>query len=103
MKEWRAFMAKYYPDGDLKDSGNIFGFGITLTMMQVLKQCGSDFSRENLMKQAASLDMECPILLPGIRVRTSPTNFHPIRALQLIRWDGKTWQLFGDIIESAST
>ncbi len=103
MKQWRAFMAKYYPDGDVKDAGNLFGFGVTLTMLQVLKQCGSDLSRPNLMKQAASLDYDCPILLPGIRVKTSPTNFHPIRALQLMKWDGKTWAPFGDIIEGAST
>ncbi len=103
MKQWHAFMAKYYPDGDVKDAGNTFGFGVTLTMLQVLKQCGNDLSRENMMKQAANLDFECPILLPGIRVKTSPTNFHPIRALQLMRWDGKTWQPFGDVIESASS
>ncbi len=103
MKEWRAFMTKYYPDGDVNDSGNVFGYGITLTMMQVLKQCGQDLSRANIMKQAANLkDLDIPILLPGIKVNTSPTNFHPIRQLQLARWTGKTWDLFGDIIEGAS-
>jgi branched-chain amino acid transport system substrate-binding protein len=103
MNEWRAFMAKYYPEGDVKDAGNVFAYGISLTMMQVLKQCGNDLSRENMMKQAANLqNLESPVLLPGIRINTSPTNFHPIRQLQLIRWNGKIWELFGDIIEGAS-
>jgi branched-chain amino acid transport system substrate-binding protein len=67
-----------------------------------LKQCGDDFSRENIMNQAANLkDLELPVLLPGIKVNTSPTNFRPLRALQLIRWDGKTWVRFGSIIEGA--
>ena len=102
VKQFKAFMAKYYPEGDLKDASNIFSYGISLTMGQVLKQCGNDLSRENMMKQAASLDFDCPTLLPGIRVQTSATNFHPIRALQLIKWDGKTWELFGDIIQGAN-
>jgi branched-chain amino acid transport system substrate-binding protein len=104
MKEWRGFMAKYYPEGDLKDLGNITGFGLTHTMSIVLKNCGSDFSRENMMKQATNLhDVENPVLLPGIRINTSPTNYRPIRQLQLMRWTGQSWDLFGDIIEGAST
>jgi branched-chain amino acid transport system substrate-binding protein len=72
-------------------------------MLQVLKQCGNDLSRENMMKQAANLrNLESPVLLPGIRINTSPTNFHPIRQLQLMRWNGKVWELFGDIIEGTS-
>ncbi len=103
MKEWRAFMAKYYPEGDLKDLGNVTGFGLTLTMLQVLKQCGSDFSRANLMKQATNLhDLENPTLLPGIKINTGPTNYRPIRQLQLMRWTGKTWELFGDILSGAN-
>ena len=103
MKQWRAFMAKYYPDGDLKDGGNVSGFAFTDTMLHVLKQCGNDFSRENMIKQATSLrDLENPTTLPGIKLNTSPTNYHPIRQLQLMRWSGKTWELFGDIIEGAS-
>ena len=95
-----AFMAKYYPDGDAKDVINVFAYGISLTMMQVLKSCGNDLSRENMLKQATSLrDVENPILLPGIRVNTSSTNYHPIRQLQLMRWTGKAWDLFGDVIE----
>ena len=103
MNEWRAFMAKYYPDGDVKDLGNISGFGLTHTMLAVLKQCGNDFSRENMLKQATNLhDLENPVLLPGIKINTSPTNYRPIRQLQLMRWTGKTWDLFGDIIAGAN-
>jgi branched-chain amino acid transport system substrate-binding protein len=99
MKEWRVFMAKYYPEGDLKDGGNVSGFGLTHTMLRVLKQCGNDFSRENMMKQATNLhDVENPVFLPGIKLNTSPTNYHPLRQLQLMRWTGKTWDLFGDVI-----
>jgi branched-chain amino acid transport system substrate-binding protein len=104
MKQWRAFMAKYYPEGDLKDGGNVSAFGLTYTMRQVLKQCGEDFSRENLMKQATNVqNLDNPVVLPGITINTSPTNYHPIRQLQLMRWTGKTWDLFGDVISGAST
>ena len=73
-----------------------------LTMLQVLKQCGTDFSRENIMKQATNLkDLEIPVLLPGIKVNTSPTDYRPIRQMQLMKWGGKTWERFGDIIEGA--
>jgi branched-chain amino acid transport system substrate-binding protein len=103
MKEWRAFMAKYYPEGDLKDGGNVSGFALTYTMLATLKQCGNDFSRENLLNQATNLhDLENPLLLPGIKINTSPTNYRPIRQLQLMRWTGETWDLFGDIIAGAS-
>ncbi len=103
MKEWHAFMAKYYPEGDVKDASNVFAYGVTLTMIQTLKQCGNDLSRENMLKQATNLkNLESPVLLPGIRINTSPTNYHPIRQLRLMRWNGKVWDLFGDIIEGAS-
>ncbi|PPQ26191.1 ABC transporter substrate-binding protein [Rhodopila globiformis] len=103
MKKWREFMAKYYPDGDVKDGGNVAAYGLTDTMIAVLKACGNDLSRHNMMKQATNLhNLENPVLLPGIRINTSPTNYHPIRQLQLMRWNGKTWDLFGDIIEGAS-
>lgn len=103
MNQWRAFMAKYYPEGDLKDAGNVSAFALTYTMIKVLKACGNDMSRENMMKQATSLhDLEVPVALPGIKLNTSPTNYHPVRQLQLMRWTGKSWDLFGDIIEGAS-
>ena len=103
MKDWRAFMKKHFPDGDMSDGGYVFGYGVTLTMLQVLKQCGSDFSRANIMKQATNLkELEIPVLLPGIKVNTSPTNYRPIRQMQLMKWGGKTWERFGDIIEGAA-
>jgi branched-chain amino acid transport system substrate-binding protein len=99
MKDWYAFMAKYYPDGDLKDGGNVFGYAAAQTLVQVLKQCGDILTRENVMKQAASLkDLQLAILLPGIKINTSPTDFAPIQAEQLIRFDGKQWVRFGEVI-----
>ena len=103
MNEWRAFMAKYMPGADMTDVNHAFAYGVSMVMWQVLKQCDGDFSRANVMKQAANLhDAYDPVLLPGIKVNTSPTNFHPIRAMQLQRWTGKTWERFGDVIEGAS-
>jgi len=100
MNQWRDFMAKHMPGADLTDVNYVYGYGVSLTMLQVLKQCGDDLSRENIMKQAANLkNFENPTLLPGIRINTGPTNFHPIKAMQLVKWDGKTWVPFGDIIE----
>jgi branched-chain amino acid transport system substrate-binding protein len=100
MNQWRSFMAKYMPNADLTDGGTVFGYGVTTCLWQVLKQCGTDFSRGNIMKQAASLhDVEIAVLLPGIKVNTSATNFHPIRQMQLTRWNGKNFQRFGDILE----
>jgi branched-chain amino acid transport system substrate-binding protein len=104
MQEWRDFMAKNIPGGDLTDSSYVYAYGVSLTMLQVLKQCNGDFSRENVMKQATNLhDLSLPTLLPGIKVNTSPTNYHPIKALQMLRWDGKTWVRFGPVIEGASS
>ncbi len=100
MNEWRAFMAKYMPGADMTDGNYSFAYGVSTVMMQVLKQCDGDFSRANIMKQAANLhNAYDPVLLPGITVNTSPTNFHPIKAMQLEKWDGKTWVRFGDVIE----
>ncbi|HEX2940296.1 MAG TPA: ABC transporter substrate-binding protein [Rhodopila sp.] len=104
MNQWRAFMAKYMPDADITDGGTVFGYGVTMCLWQVLKQCGTDFSRANIMKQAANLhDVEVPVLLPGIKVNTSPTNFHPIRQMQLTRWTGQHFELFGKVLEGTST
>ena len=99
MNQWRAFMGKYMPDADLTDSGPVFGYGVTMCLWQVLKQCGTDFSRANIMKQAASLhDLELPVLLPGIKINTSATNFHPIKQMQLTRWTGQHFELFGKVL-----
>ena len=103
MQGWRDFMAKHYPDGDLKDSGNVYGYGLPQTMAHVLRACGNDLSRESIMHQALSLDhLANPILLPGITQTTSPTNYRPLRQLQMMRWNGKTWDRFGDLIEGAN-
>ncbi len=102
MNEWRAFMKEYMPDADLADSNYVFSYGVGGTAVQMLKQCDGNFSRENIMKQAANLQsLQLPTLLPGITVSTSPANFHPIRHLQLQRWNGTRWERFGDVIEGA--
>jgi branched-chain amino acid transport system substrate-binding protein len=102
MNEWRAFMAQHVPNGDLKDLSYVFAYGIAQTLMQTLRQCEGNLSRENIMRQAANLkNLEVATLLPGIRVNASPTNFHPIRQMQLSRWTGQTWERFGNIIEGA--
>ncbi len=102
--QWRAVMNKYLPGADLNDAFYVYGYGAVMTMIPVLKQCGNDFSRENLMRQATNLkDVEVPTLLPGIKVNTSPTNYHTIGQVQLMRWSGKTWDLFGDVLSGSST
>ena len=103
MLEWRAFMKKYYPDGNVADNSNTYGYSVARTLVQVLKQCGDNLTRENVMKQAASLkDFDTGIGLPGIRINTSTTDFAPIQAVQLMKFDGKSWALFGDVIDAAS-
>ena len=97
-KDWLAFMRKYDPDGNLADSFNVYGYSMAQTLVQLLKQCGNDLSRENIMNQAAHLDIELPMLLPGIKVHTSPTEFYPVQRMRLARFEGKQWVLFGDVI-----
>jgi branched-chain amino acid transport system substrate-binding protein len=99
-QDWLAWMKKYYPEGDVTDAGNVFGYNVAQGLVQVLKQCGDDLSRENVMKQAANLNMELPMLLPGVKVSTGPTQFFPIREMQLAKFNGKIWELFGDVIKS---
>jgi branched-chain amino acid transport system substrate-binding protein len=99
MNEWRDFMAKYMPGADTADNAYVGAYGVSKAMLQVLKQCDGNFTRENIMKQAANLhDLELPTLLPGIKVNTSPTNYHPIRQMQLAKFDGTHWVQFGDLI-----
>ena len=94
-------MKKYYPDGALDDQSNAYGYTAAQAMTQVLKQCGNDLSRENIMKQAASLkNVDFPLLLPGIKVNTSPTDFAPIEQEQLAKFDGERWVLFGELLEA---
>jgi branched-chain amino acid transport system substrate-binding protein len=98
-KAWLAWMDKYYPDGDKNDTFNVFGYNEAATMVQVLKQCGDELTRENVMKQAASLkNFEAPMLLPGIKVDTSPSDYYPIQQEQLAKFNGKTWELFGNVL-----
>jgi ABC-type branched-subunit amino acid transport system substrate-binding protein len=99
--DWVTFMKKYYPDGALDDQSNGFGYNVAILMTQVLKQCGNDLSRENIMRQAANVkNFELPLLLPGIKINTSPTDFAPIEQEQLAKFDGEKWALFGEIIEA---
>jgi branched-chain amino acid transport system substrate-binding protein len=102
MNEWRDFMAKYMPGADTTDGAYVFAYAVSKAMLQVLKQCGDDLGRENIMKQAANLhDLELPTLLPGIKLNTSPTNYHPIRQMQFAKFDGSIWVPFGDVITGA--
>ena len=101
MKEWREFMAKYFPEGDTLAGEPIVGYAVAQTLVQVLKQCGDNLTRENIMKEAANLkDFRTELLLPGIKINTSPTDFAPISSLQLERFKGEKWQLFGDVISA---
>ncbi len=97
MNEWREFMKKYYPSGDLNDAFNVYGPLVAQTLIQALKQAGNDLTRANVMKQAASLDMTLPLLLPGVNVKTSADDFYPIEREQLVRFDGKAWVRFGKV------
>ena len=102
MKEWVAFMKKYYPEGSLLDGTNVYGYAAAQTMVQVLRQAGDELTRENVMRQAASLkDFVPSVMLPGIRLSTSPTDFAPIESLQLARFNGKQWERFGEVITRA--
>jgi ABC-type branched-subunit amino acid transport system substrate-binding protein len=97
--DWVAFMDKYYPGGDKADVLNVAGPAVAQTFIQVLKQCGDDLARENIIRQAANLhDLALPMLLPGITINTSPTDFAPIKQIRMARFDGQRWQLFGPLI-----
>jgi branched-chain amino acid transport system substrate-binding protein len=99
MLEFWAFLKQWGPSLNPEDILNSYGYSAAQTLVQVLKQCGDDLSRENIMKQAANLkELELPLLLPGIRINTSPTDFFPIEQMQLQRFDGNVWVLFGDVI-----
>jgi branched-chain amino acid transport system substrate-binding protein len=100
-KAWLAWMNKYYPSGDKSELFNVYGYTVAQTMVQVLKQCGNNLTRQNVMKQAANLHhLALPMLLPGITVNTSATDWYPVKQLQLERFDGKSWQLFGQVMAS---
>ncbi len=99
MKKFYAFLDKYFPEGDRLNGSVVYGYGAAQTLAKVLEMCGDDLTRENVMKQAASLkDFEPDTLLPGIKINTSPTDFAPIKQLQMMRFKGEKWDMFGDII-----
>jgi branched-chain amino acid transport system substrate-binding protein len=101
-KDWLAFMGKYYPDGNTADGSNVYGYSVTQTLVHVLKQCGNDLSRANVMRQAANIkNLSLPMLLPGITINTSPTDFYPVEQLQLARFDGGRWALFGPLYDAS--
>jgi branched-chain amino acid transport system substrate-binding protein len=101
IKWYLGFMKKYYPEGDLNDPQNEIGISIAATFIQVLKQCGNDISRENLLAQANNIkDLELPLLLPGIKLNTSAQDHYPIEQFQLVKFDGKAWSRFGDVLSS---
>jgi branched-chain amino acid transport system substrate-binding protein len=104
MKKWAAFIDKYLPDANRIDSNLVYGYGAAQTLHKVLEMCGDDLTRANVMKQAASLkDFAPDTLLPGIKVNTSATDFAPISSLQMMRFKGEKWELFGDIISAEAT
>ena len=97
--DWTAFMKKYYPEGNLADASTFYGWAVAQTMVQVLKQAGDNLTRENVMKQAASLkDFVLPAALPGIMINTSATDFAPFQSMQLAKFDGKQWMRFGEVL-----
>jgi branched-chain amino acid transport system substrate-binding protein len=101
-QQWAAFMNKYNPDGDKTDGGTVAGYSMPQTLVRVLKQCGDTLTRENVMKQAANLeDLELPMLQPRIKINTSPTDFFPIKQMQMRRFTGEHWERFGPVITGA--
>ena len=102
--EWLAWMKKYNTSGNVADADTVYGYSAAQTMVVVLKACGDNLTRENLMKQAASIrDLQLPMLLPGIIISTSANDFTPIKQMQLQKFDGTTWQLFGDVISGSGS
>ncbi|MGO8973098.1 MAG: ABC transporter substrate-binding protein [Steroidobacteraceae bacterium] len=103
-KEWLAWMKKYNTSGNVADGNNVSGYSVAQTMVAVLKASGDNLTRENVMKQAASIhDEKLPMLLPGITVSTSADDFAPIKQMQLEKFDGTTWQLFGEVISGSGS
>jgi ABC-type branched-subunit amino acid transport system substrate-binding protein len=98
VKGWREFMTKYVPDGDLHDTNYVNAYNSAMVLEAVLKACGDDLSTENILKQAYAIrDLELPMLLPGIKVNTSPTDHVPVDQMQFMRFNGKTWDRFGEL------
>jgi len=103
LKKYFDFMAKYYPDGDKDSNFNTYGYSTAQLLVHVLKQCGDDLTRENVMKQAASVkDFATDTALPGIKVNTSPTDYRVNKQLQMMKFNGERWELFGPILEDSA-
>jgi branched-chain amino acid transport system substrate-binding protein len=103
-KEWLAWMQKYNTSANIADTNAVYGYGAAQTLIEVLKMCGNELTRENIMNQAANIhDLKLPMALPGIVVSTSPTDFAPFKQMQLQKFDGTTWQLFGDVISGSGS
>jgi branched-chain amino acid transport system substrate-binding protein len=103
LKAWNEFLEKYYPEANRADGGVVYAYTVAQTLVHVLKACGDNLTRENVMKQAASIkDLELDGLLPGIRVNTSANDFAPISQVQLMKFKGETWERFGDIISAGA-
>ena len=100
--DWMAWMKKYYPEGALDDQANAYAYNVAILVAHTIKQAGNDLSRENLMKQAANLkNVDLPLLLPGVKVNTSPTDFAPIEQEQLAKFDGERWAIFGELVDAS--
>ncbi|MCB1542592.1 MAG: ABC transporter substrate-binding protein [Rhodoblastus sp.] len=99
-KNWLAFMKQHYPSGDLIDGLNVYGYTVAQTMVKVLEQCGDKVSPDCIMKEAASLDFAPEMLLPGVTVKTSATDFYPIKKMYLQKFDGAVWQVFGGALSA---
>jgi branched-chain amino acid transport system substrate-binding protein len=98
-REWLAFMDKHFPEGDKTSSFTVYAYSVAQTLAQVLKQCGDDLTRENVMRQAANLKgLSLPMLVPGIAINTSPTDYFPIEQMQMMRFNGERWENFGPVI-----
>jgi branched-chain amino acid transport system substrate-binding protein len=100
-KDWAEFMKKYYPEGDINDVNNVYGYNAAMTMVDVLKRCGDDLTRANVMKKAAELNLQLPMLLPGIKLTTSATDFAPIKSQQMARFDGTIWKPIGEVLTAS--
>ena len=103
MLEWRAFMGRYYKDGDPKDASNLYAYVTAQTMVHILKACGNDLTRENVMKQAANIkNLKLPLMLPGMTMNTSPNDYFLIKQGQLAKFTGTQWQGFGEVLSTQS-
>jgi ABC-type branched-subunit amino acid transport system substrate-binding protein len=102
--EWKAYMQKYYANGNLLDGSNGYAYAVANLLHGVLKQCGDDLTRANIMKQAANVkNLQLPMVIEGIKVNTSPTDFYPVQSVRLARFKGETWELFGEILSNESS